>query len=277
MSTTKLKLNPDKTEFIIIGSKRQRNNLKPCFPIDILGSPLCPDDSVRNLGVWFDSDFSFSKHVQNICKSCFVKLHDFRHIRRFLIHDVSVLVANVLVGSRLNYFNSHFRSLSKFNLRTLPCIPNRAARIVSNTSRYASITPVLKKLHWLPVEQCMVYKTATLVYKFLHTGFPRYFAPYLSSYSSSYSTRRSQSGGNFLVIPKFYTSLHKSVKQFSNSFAFDAPIVWNALPDESHASLSLASFRKQLKPTCAPKHTHLSPDHPQVFSVVLDPSSVSGY
>ena len=212
MSTSKLKLNPDKTDFIIFGSKRQRDKLKTCFPIDILGNSLCPADSVKNLGVWFDSDFSLSKHVQNVCKSCFVKLRDFRHVRRFLTHDVSVLVANALVSSRLDYWNSLFRSLSKFNLRKLQCIQNSAARIVSNTSRYTSITPVLKKLHWLPVEQRTVFKTATLVYKYLHTGFPRYFAPYLSSYSSSYSTRRSQSGGSFLVIPKFCPSVHKSVK-----------------------------------------------------------------
>ena len=247
MTTSKLKLNPDKTEFIIFGSKRQRDKLKACFPIDILGNSLCPADSVKNLGVWLDSDFSLSKHVQNVCKSCFVKLRDFRHVRRFLTHDVSVLVANALVSSRLDYCNSLFRSLSKFNLRKLQCIQNSAARIVSNTSRYTSITPVLKKLHWLPVEQRIVFKTVTLVYKYLHTGFPRYFSPHLSSYSSSYSTRRSESGGNFLVIPKFCPSVHKSVKQFGNSFAFDAPTVWNTLPDVIRASPSLASFRKQLK------------------------------
>ena len=239
--------NPDKTEFIIFGSKRQRDKLKACFPIDILGNSLCPADSVKNLGVWLDSDFSLSKHVQNVCKSCFVKLRDFRHVRRFLTHDVSVLVANALVSSRLDYCNSLFRSLSKFNLRKLQCIQNSAARIVSNTSRYTSITPVLKKLHWLPVEQRIVFKTVTLVYKYLHTGFPRYFSPHLSSYSSSYSTRRSESGGNFLVIPKFCPSVHKSVKQFGNSFAFDAPTVWKTLPDVIRASPSLASFRKQLK------------------------------
>ena len=174
--------------------------------------------------MWFNSDFSLSKHVHNVCKFCFVKLHDFRHVRWFLTHDVSMLVANALVSSRLNYCNSLFRSLSKVNIRKLQCIQNSAARIVSNTSRYTSIAPVLKKLHWLFVEQCTVFKTATLVYKFLHTGFPKYFAPYLSSYSSSYGTRCSQSGGNFLVIPKFYPSIHKSVKQFGNSFAFDAPM-----------------------------------------------------
>ena len=119
--------------------------------------------------------------------------------------------------------------------------------VASNASRYTSITPVLKNLHWLPVEHRSVFKTATLVYKFLHTGFPKYFAPYISSYSSSYSTRRSQSGGNFLVIPKFQPSIHKSVKQFGHSFAFDAPTIWNALPEKIRASPSLASFRKRLK------------------------------
>ena len=182
-----------------------------------------------------------------VCKSCFVQLRDFRHVRQFLTHDASVLVANALVISRLDYCNSLFRSLSKFNLHKLQCIQNSAARIVSNTSRYTSITPVLKKLHWLPVEHHPVFKKATLVYKFLHTGFSKYFSPYISSYSSSYSTRHSQSGGNFLVIPKFQPSVHKSVKQFGYSFAFDAPTGWNALPEEIRASPSLASFRKCLK------------------------------
>ena len=117
MSASKLKLNPDKTEFIVFGSKRQRDKLKAYFPSTILSSPHCPAGSVKNLGVWFDSDFSLSKHVQNVCKSCFGQLPDFRHVRWFLTHDASVLVAYALVSSRLDYCNSLFRSLSKFNLR----------------------------------------------------------------------------------------------------------------------------------------------------------------
>ena len=165
-----------------------------------------------------------------LCPSMFrmsakvVKLRDFRYIGQFLTHDASVLVANALVSSRLDYCNSLFRSPSKFNLRKLQCIQNCAVRIVSNSSRYTSISPVLKKLHWLSVKQRTVFKTATLVYNFLHTGFPLYFAPYLSAHSSSYSTRRSQSGGNFLVIPKFHPSVHKSVKQFGNSFLLMLPV-----------------------------------------------------
>ena len=152
MSARKLKLNPDKTEFILFGSKKQRERLNVCFPIDILGNPLHPTKPVRNLGVWFDSDFSFSKHVQNVCKSCLIQLRDFRNIRQFLSHDAAVSVANTFVSSRLDYCNSLFRSLSKFNLHRLQSIQNSAARIVTNSSKYTRITPVLRKLHWLPVQ-----------------------------------------------------------------------------------------------------------------------------
>ena len=85
MSASKLKLNPDKTEFILFDSKKQRERLNACFPIDILGNLLHPTESVRNLVCVFDSDFSFSKHVQNVCKGCFSQLRNFRNTRQFLI------------------------------------------------------------------------------------------------------------------------------------------------------------------------------------------------
>ena len=52
---------------------------------------------------------------------------------------------------------------------------------------------------------------------------------------------------SLFLIPKFQPSIHKSVKQFGYSFAFDAPTVWNALPEKIRESPSLASFRKCLK------------------------------
>ena len=121
----------------------------------------------------------------------------------------------------MNYCNSLFRSLSKFNLHRLQSIQNSAARIVTNSSKYTRITLVLRKLHWLPIQ----LKLATLVYKFIHTGFPKSFAPYLSTYCTTYNTRRSQSVANFLSVPKCQPTIHKSTKQFGFSFAFDAPTV----------------------------------------------------
>ena len=141
-----------------------------------------------------------------------------------------------------------------------------------NTSRYTSITPELKKLHWLPVEQRMVFKTATLVYKFLHTGFPTYFAPYLSSDTSSYSTRCSQSGGNFLV--PFQSSTLLAIN-LSNSLVIVLHLVLplcGMLFQMRFVPLQpWLLLESSLKPTYTPKHTHLRLNHPLVFSVVLEP------
>ena len=41
-----------------------------------------------------------------------MQFRDLRHVRRFLTHDASVLVANALVSSWLNYCDPLFRSLS---------------------------------------------------------------------------------------------------------------------------------------------------------------------
>ena len=71
MASCKLKLNPDKTEFIVFGPKNKRDSLLKYFPIDIMGNKISPTDKVRNLGVIFDSGFTFSDQVNSIRKSCF--------------------------------------------------------------------------------------------------------------------------------------------------------------------------------------------------------------
>ena len=87
-------------------------------------------------------------------------------------------------------------------------------------------------MHWLPIQERSVFKTALLVYKYLQTGYPNYFDSYLKIRLSAYNTRMSQSDGVILKIPQFALSVHKAKKDFSFSFAFDAPKIWNGLPDE---------------------------------------------
>ena len=93
---------------------------------------------------------------------------------------------------------------------------------------YRTSTIVQLKSYHIPVdtlEQLLYLRNYIgFLLNFFHTGFPKYLAPYISSYSNCYSTRHSQSGCYFLVVPNLQLSVHKSVKQFSYSFAFDAPL-----------------------------------------------------
>ena len=92
-----------------------------------------------------------------------------------------------------------------------------------------------------------MFKTATLVYKFLHSGSPSYFQPFLSLSSCSYSARHSHSDHQYLTVPPFCSSVFKLVKHFDHSFAFDALKIWNELPHDVRSAASVAPFRKKLK------------------------------
>ena len=133
-------------------------------------------------------------------------MRDLRRIRHYLTDEVAVLVTNALVSSHLDNCNSLFRSLSSFNMRKLQCIQNTLGRIVTNYNRYSQATPILKKLHWLPVEFWCIFKTATLVYNFLHSGYPSSFSPHLSIHCGRYGTIYNHPDKMFLNTTHQYTT-----------------------------------------------------------------------
>ena len=92
MFTNKLKLNPDKTEFILIGSQKNHKQHLPHFPINILGNQVSPTQSVRNLGVVFDSNFNFSNHVSQVIKSTINYISDVSEC--FGLLQFTVLIAH---------------------------------------------------------------------------------------------------------------------------------------------------------------------------------------
>ena len=101
MSSSVLKLNPNKTEFIIFGYHAQLKKLDPYLPVRIFGNFMHPAVVVKNLGVWFDANFSFADHVPNICKTCFIQVCDLRQVRQYLTDEAAILAANALVSSHL--------------------------------------------------------------------------------------------------------------------------------------------------------------------------------
>ena len=133
MFTNKLILNPDKTEFILIGSKNNRKQLtfRSIFSViwshqhKVLGtSELCSILILRPC---------VTGHTRNLYR-----------IRPLLDLNTSVLLANALVSSRLDYCNFLFLSLIDFELRRLQLVQNTLCRVDTHSSIYSHITPQLK-------------------------------------------------------------------------------------------------------------------------------------
>ena len=158
-----------------------------------------------------------------------------------------MVIANALVSSRLDYCNSVFRSLSSCNATRLQYVQNALAWFVTGASKYTHITSSLRTLHWLPIRQQIIFKTLVLVYKYLTTSQPMYFAPVLSLYKSAMNTRRSNPKNLFLQVPHYCASIHKSKVHFNNSFSYDAPKLWNYLPHDIRNAPNRSCFKSRLK------------------------------
>ena len=122
----------------------------------------------------FDSNFTFSNHVSQVIKSTRAHTRDLYRIRPLLDLKTSVLLANALVSSRLDYCNSLFLSLTDFELRKLQVVQNSLCRVVTRSSKFSHITPQLKKLHWLPVRYRVQFKLVPLSHLSGNTSKPTF-------------------------------------------------------------------------------------------------------
>ena len=86
-----------------------------------------------------------------------------------------------------------------------------------------------------------------ILLEIIRIGHPSYFGPLLPTRCGRYSTRYNHPDKRFLEVPQICPSVHKSKNHFGHSFAFDAPTVWNHLPNEVRTAPTLTCFRKRLK------------------------------
>ena len=173
MQGNMLKQNADKTEVIVFASKRNAG-LVNGISVAVGDSNIRPSSCVRNLGAWLESRMDMEQHVNSVCKSCFGQIRQIGHIRQYVTTDATKSFVNSLVTSRLDYCNALLSGVSKTILNKLQNVQNTAARVVTRTSRYCHITPILKALHWLPVQYRLQYKILTHTYKALHDQSPVY-------------------------------------------------------------------------------------------------------
>ena len=118
---------------------------------------------------------------------------------------------------------------------------NNAARVVLKKRKFDHASPLLRSLHWLPVERRLQYKTATLCYKWVHGTAPLYLQDSINVYIPTRQLR-SAIDSTTLVVPKMRL---KTVGE--RSFGFCAPKIWNALPQKMREADSLGTFKTHLK------------------------------
>ena len=97
MIKNKLKLNDDKTEFVVISSKHQ--------PRPVISSVQVGEETInhvptaRNLGVLLDQALSYVDHISQLCKSSQFHVKNIGKIRKYLDEDYTETLVHAFVSS----------------------------------------------------------------------------------------------------------------------------------------------------------------------------------
>ena len=218
MGANCLKLNSEKTEVIGFSPHRNLKNI-PSYSVRVLESNIFPSKSVRNLGISMDRDLTMSTQISKTIQVCFTPLRQIRSIKGCLTMDSLKTLALALVLSRLDYGNMALVSLPKVATQSIQSIINTTARLITGVRKYDHITPVLKELHWLKIDERIEWKIAQP------------------------EKQRLRSAKSKDVVPNRRKLKSLGLRRFSVS----GPKLWNNLPNSLKSSSSTKSFCRSLK------------------------------
>ena len=239
MRTNMLVLNDGKTEIVKFSSKFDRFNGSSICNIRIGDDIIIPSVKVRNLGVIMDNKATMSAHVSNLCRSASFALYKIGKIRNILDQSTTEKLVHAFVTSRLDYCNSLLFGLPAYEIRKVQLIQNSAARLITRTKKHENITPVLKALHWLPIQQRIEFKLLCFVFKILHGMTPAYLNDLLLWRCSGRALRSS--------APTLFQPLGNCKFYGDRAFFISAPRLWNVLPSYIRVLPTFDQFKSHLK------------------------------
>ena len=86
-------------------------------------------------------------------------------------------------------------------------VQNAATRLITHCKKYDHITPILKELHWLHVEENIIFKNLLIVKKSLSNEAPLYLSYFVEIYIPGRTNLRSTKS-NLLILRRTDTKQH---------------------------------------------------------------------
>jgi Reverse transcriptase (RNA-dependent DNA polymerase) len=236
-----LKLNPDKTLSILIGTSRMLQNLpQNVEKVTLNGIGIDYSSKVRNLGLIVDQNLNWNAHTSHVCSSTYLKLRNLHRHRKFLTFDMRKMLVQSLIFPIFDYCDVIYASTSDSNRNRIRKSFNSSVRFITGLRKYDHISPAIQDLNFLTPSIRQSLHVSCLTQKVLYSRCPTYLSDGLVTLTDghAHNTRNSST----IRIPG-----HR-LEQTKNSFNYVAAATWNQLPKslrEETDSLKFKSMARQ--------------------------------
>ena len=225
-----MQFHPDKCQLLRISKKKSPSE----FTYSIHNTDISITSNAKYLGVTINNKLSWNRHISIICGKANSTLNFLHRNFKSCSPKVKDKLYCTYVRPALEYCSSVWDPHTDLNINKLEGVQRRAARFVNNNfSRETRVTPMLQALNWVPLSERRAKAKTTLLFKAINNlvHIPTDHLSLVQSYTRQHS--------NFF-IPYCRTDLYR------HSFYMSSIRLWNALPELSRNSPSLAAFKSSL-------------------------------
>ena len=227
----KLSLNTDKTEYMVVGHKRQTNSIFEPIEIKINEEPIKRVQKVKYLGTMVDENLTWNEQYKRLKGKMKIALSSLQKLRNILPQSKLDQVYRALLESHLRYSDELWGSLSNTKLDHLQRLQNRARTLIESSRLKDGWA-----CNWLSVSNLIKFDRALMIYKILNGLCPESLNGKLITRSqiSKYQTRNQQD----LDIPRLNLEFSKT------SFFYTGAKAWNEIPLQIRLSSNVFTLKR---------------------------------
>ena len=233
MAENKLKLNPDKTHILTLGTQDRLRNQENKVTVRMDGFTLeeSPEKFEILLGCYIEPHLKWHKQIKELLAKLKKRLAGLSHVKFLLPYRLRKVVSEGLFNSVLGYCLPLFGGCDMGEIKSLQVLQNKAAQMVTHSPPRAIRNKMYDELDWMTVNQLVRYFTLLAVFRTRTTGEPEYLAASLC-YDNIY--------GKIIVQNTRLTLAQKS-------FKIRGACNWNALPASIRSLDKIGQFKKKIK------------------------------
>lgn len=238
-----LKLNTKKSHYIIIGSTINMKKLeKVNIPTVIMNKiPIERKTHVRNLGVIFDENMSFLKHVNSTISKSFLKLKQAYRFKKILSRESRIKIVESYILAQFNYCDILLLNISKQLSDKIQKFQNTCIRFILDLKKYDHISDSFRQLGFLKMENRRKLHALSFMHKIINKKAPKYLCNKIKTAANVHSH-------NTRANTKLTYSISKNNYGYNSFFNLMAK-TYNNITDELNCDTKLSdiTFKKKCK------------------------------
>ena len=230
MRENKLKLNPDKTHILTMGTQQRLVKLTDTVQVTMDNVVLEEDPTKFELllGCQIQANLKWHQQVSSLIAKLRKRLTGLFHLKFICPRKI---VTEGMFNSVLVYCLPLFGGLDNGQLHDLQVLQNKAAQLVCHAPPRTKRSLLFNKLGWLSVNQLISYHSMLTLFKIRSSKEPEYLSQFLCNDSRNLR----------IVVPNQDLTLTR------NSFSFRASDQWNQLPIQLRKEVKIGTFKKDVK------------------------------